>query len=59
MSSLQQVAEQETKTLVKAGEEFSNSLMGKAFKPLVNALIKYIKVTNRRLDELEGGANGK
>ncbi len=51
---LKTAAEETTETLAKAGEEFSNSLMGKAFKPLVSALIRYIKITNQRLAKLEG-----
>ncbi len=50
---LKQAAEETAETLTQAGEEFSKSLMGKAFKPLILALIQYVKVNNQRLAQLE------
>ncbi len=57
--SLQKASEEITKTISEAGESFTNSLMGKAFKPLVSSLLRYIKITNQRLTKLEGNANGQ
>lgn len=57
--SLQKASAEITKTISEAGESFTNSLMGKSFKPLVSALLRYIKITNQRLTKLEGNANGQ
>lgn len=58
VEALQKAAEENTQTISDAGESFSNSLMGKAFKPLIQALIRYINITNKRLNTLEGKQNG-
>ncbi|MGF1861103.1 hypothetical protein [Photobacterium profundum] len=58
VEALQKAAEENTQTISDAGESFSNSLMGKTFKPLIQALIRYIKITNKRLNTLEGKRNG-
>ncbi len=57
-NELQQAANETTTELVSNAQTFTNSLMGKGFKPLVNALIRYIKITNARLTKLEGKPNG-
>ena len=57
-NELQQAANATTTELVSSAQTFTNSLMGKGFKPLVNALIRYIKITNARLTKLEGESNG-
>lgn len=56
---LQRAASETTTELVSSAEAFTSSLMGKAFKPLVNTLIRYIKITNQRIAQLEGNVNGK
>ena len=58
-NELQQAAKTTTTELVSAAQAFTNTLMGKSFKPLVSALIRYIKITNARLTKLEGGSNGR
>lgn len=58
-TELQSAASETTKEIVNTAESFTNSLMGKAFKPLVNSLIRYIKITNQRISQLEGELNGK
>ena len=55
---LQQAANETTTELVSSAQTFTNSLMGKGFKPLVSALIRYIKITNARLTKIEGESNG-
>lgn len=55
---LQQAANETTAELASNAQTFTNTLMGKSFKPLVSALIRYIKITNTRLTKLEGGSNG-
>lgn len=55
---LQQAANETTTELASSAQTFTNSLMGKGFKPLVNALIRYIKITNARLTKVEGESNG-
>lgn len=55
---LQQAANETTTELVSSAQTFTNSLMGKGFKPLINALIRYIKITNARLTKIEGESNG-
>ena len=55
---LQQAANETTTELASNAQTFTNSLMGKGFKPLVNALIRYIKITNARLTKVEGESNG-
>lgn len=57
-NELQQAANATTTELVSSAQTFTNSLMGKGFKPLVNALIRYIKISNARLTKLEGESNG-
>jgi len=57
-NELQQAANATTTELVSSAQTFTNSLMGKGFKPLVNALIRYIKITNARITKLEGESNG-
>ena len=54
-NELQQAAKTTTTELVSAAQAFTNSLMGKGFRPLVSALIRYIKITNARLSKLEEG----
>ncbi|MCJ8348044.1 hypothetical protein [Moritella sp.] len=55
---LRQAADETTTELVSSAQTFTNSLMGKGFKPLVSALIRYIKITNARLTKIEGESNG-
>ena len=55
---LQQEANATTIELASTAQAFTNTLMGKSFKPLVSALIRYIKITNARLTKLEGGCDG-
>ena len=55
---LQQAANEITAELASNAQTFTNSLMGKGFKPLVNALIRYIKISNARLTKLEGKPDG-
>lgn len=57
-SELRTAAENTTETLTNSAEIFTSTLMGKSFKPLVNALIRYIKITNARLNKIEGKSNG-
>ncbi|MCJ8350740.1 hypothetical protein [Moritella sp.] len=57
-NELQQAANATTTELVSSAQTFTNSLMGKGFKPLVSALIRYIKITNARLTKIEGESNG-
>ena len=52
--ALQQAATETTTELVSNAQTFTNSLMGKGFKPLVSTLVRYIKITNARLSKLEG-----
>lgn len=54
-TELQKAANETATQIIASGEAFTNSLMGKGLKPLVSALIKYIKLTNIRLSQLEGG----
>jgi len=57
-NELQQAANAETTALASTAQAFTNTLMGKSFKPLVSALIRYIKITNARITKLEGGNDG-
>jgi len=52
-NELQQAANATTAELVSSAQTFTNSLMGKGFKPLVSALVRYIQITNARLSKLE------
>ena len=54
-TELQKAAKETATQIIASGEAFTNSLMGKGLKPLVSALIKYIKITNLRLTKLEEG----
>lgn len=58
-TQLQNAANQTAKELTASGEAFTNSMMGKGLKPLISAIIRYIRITNMRLTNLEGGADGK
>ena len=58
-SELERVARETALELEKASHEFTSSLMGRGLKPLISAIIRYIKITNKRLTNLEGGADGK
>lgn len=56
---LQAAANATATELTTSGEVFTKSMMGKSLKPLISAIIRYIKITNMRLTNLEGGADGK
>ena len=58
-AELQRAANETTTELVSRAETFTSSLVGRAFKPLVNTLIRYVNITNQRIAQVEGDLNGK
>lgn len=56
---LQKAANATANELETSGAVFTNSMMGKSLKPLISAIIRYIKITNMRLTNLEGENDGR
>lgn len=54
VNELKKKANTLSEEIYKEAANFTKSLVGRSFKPVVMLLVRYVRTTNERLDQLEG-----